>query len=163
MGATAGLALQGFGAGFSASAQRQSGEAQNAMMQFNAANAEEQALDAESRGKDAERRHRVNVRRLIGAQRASFAAGGVDPNQGNAVDVTSDTASLGELDALNIRLNAAREAWGYRNQAIDYRYRGALAEAEAENKSMSTLLSAGGNALYNKFGFGATTRSTKAG
>jgi len=159
MGQTAALAMTGFGAGFQSAAEKRGGKAQAELNRFNAEAAEMQADDAIVRGKEAEARHRQVVKQLIGAQRAAFGASGVDVNQGNALDVQADTASMGELDALTIQLNAAREAWGYRNQAIDYRARGELAEMEGQTKAIGTLLSAGGSVLYKKFGFGATTRN----
>jgi hypothetical protein len=36
---------------------------------------------------------------------------------GTPLNLLSDTAQIGEEDAQTIRNNAAREAWGYRNQA----------------------------------------------
>lgn len=161
MGSNAGLFMAAAGAGYSASANMQAGKDQARLQEYNAQVADMQADDAVARGRTAEDRHRVNVRRLIGSQRAAFANSGQDPNIGNAVDVQGDTASLGELDALTIRLNAAREAWGYKVQSIDYRARGELAEAEGKSKALGNLLSTGGSLLYNKFGFGATTRTTK--
>jgi len=162
MGATAGLAMAGAGAGFSASANRQAGKAQAALANYNAQVAEIQAEDAIDRGRIAENQQRINTRRMIGAQRAALAAQGIDINDADssAVDVQADTAYLGELDALTIRANAAREAWGYRVQAQDSRTRGAIAEAEGKNKAIGTLLTTGGSILYQRYGFGSTAKTT---
>lgn len=75
----------------------------NAALAIQAGDVREQAKRRETAG-------------LIGAQRAAYAAHGVDVNVGSPVDIQSDTAELGELDALTIRNNAQREAYGYKIQ-----------------------------------------------
>src|SRR3989304_3955374 len=50
--------------------------------------------------------------------------------RGAAADVQADAAFQGELDALTIRTNAAREAWGYQVQAEDLRTRATIAREE---------------------------------
>lgn len=81
---------------------------------FNAAALEGQAADAIARGKQTEDLFRKQLHQTIGSQRASFAAQGVEISSGSAEQVQEDTAYQGELDALTIRTNAAREAWGFR-------------------------------------------------
>lgn len=162
MGATAAVGMQGFGAGFSAMGSLGAGKAQQQLANYNAQVAEMQAQDAIVRGRETEARHRTDVKRMIGSQRAGFAASGVDVNDGSAVDVQADTAALGELDALTIRTNAAREAWGYKIQAQDYAARGQIARAESTSKAVGTILSTAGSALYSKYGFSSTTKKDSA-
>jgi hypothetical protein len=109
-------------------AAKKAGEASQAaaesvaeLSEYNAAVASLQAQDAIQRGAEEEARFRTGVKLLIGSQRADIAANNVDVNFGSAVDVQADAAFLGEMDALTIRVNAAREAWGYEVQAEDYR------------------------------------------
>lgn len=71
------------------------------------------ALDAGNVREQAKRRETAGI---IGAQRAAYAAHGVDVNVGSPVDIYASTAELGELDALTIRNNAQREAYGYKIQ-----------------------------------------------
>lgn len=80
---------------------------------FNAVALENQAKDAIQRGKEYEDIFRKQIRGIIGSQRVSFAAQGVDIGDGSAAEVQADTAKQGELDAIAIRTNASREAWGY--------------------------------------------------
>jgi hypothetical protein len=80
---------------------------------FNAAALEGQSKDAITRGKEQEAIFRKQIKGMIGSERASFAAQGVEISSGSAEQVQEDTAYQGELDALAIRTNAAREAWGY--------------------------------------------------
>jgi hypothetical protein len=161
MGATAGLGMQGFGAGFSAMGNLQAGKAQKQLNDYNAQVSDMEASDAIARGALAEKRQRQNVKLLIGSQRAGFAAGGVDVNDGSAVDVQADTARQGELDALTIRLNAAREAWGFKNQATDFRVRGDIAETTRGIRRSARSSPSAGTALYQQYGFGSTTRTRR--
>src|SRR5512138_814564 len=94
-------------------AQQRSAESQAELLDFNAHVADLQAQDATERGAQAESQLRQKIRSTIGTQRTQFAASGVDVGYGSAVDTQADAATLGELDALTIRQNAAREAWGY--------------------------------------------------
>jgi hypothetical protein len=161
MGATASIGMMAAGAGFSAMASRSAGKAQKQLADYNAQVADMQAADAIVRGREAEERHRLDVRRLIGSQRAALGAGGADVNEGSAMDIQADTAAMGELDAITIRTNAAREAWGYRVQASDYRTRGQIAQAEGAARAVTTLLSTAGSVLYSRYGFGSTTRTRR--
>jgi len=162
MGASAAVGLTLAGGGLQAYGQYQSGRANERLMDYNARLAEQQAEDALARGREAERRMRTDVRRTIGSQRARLAASGVDISaEGSAVDLFADTARLGELDALTIRNNAAREAWGYRTQAVDYRARGDLARREGTYRAVGTLLTTGARA-YGMRAPSATARTGRA-
>ncbi len=149
---------------------------------YNARMAEARARDAIYRGRENEQRFRVDLRGFIGAQRASYAGQGVDVAQGSALEVQADTAYQGELDALTLRVNAAREAWGFRVEAEDERMQARamrkLGTLEAESKrkvgraealstrmsgqyaksagnygAASTILSGGANLFAQIYGF----------
>jgi hypothetical protein len=119
---------------------------------------------------------------VIGTQRAEFAAQGVDVGSGSAVDVQKDTAYQGEIDALTLRTNAAREAWGYTVEAqgetlqaqntrklgklqaantrqvgqataLNARIGGSIQESTANWGAASTLLSNTASVLSKKYGF----------
>jgi hypothetical protein len=149
-------------------AQQGAAESQAELLDYNAAIADVQAQDATQRGQEEESRFRTGVQTLIGSQRAGFAGAGVDVGFGSAVDVQADAAFLGELDALTIRTNAAREAWGYkvkgediRRQAQITRKEGAMAaEAGRINQSaarigaIGTVAGTGASLLEAQYGFG---------
>lgn len=116
-----------------ASAERRSAESVATLHDFNASVADLQAKDAIARGRDEESRFRQYVRGLVGAQRAGFAASNVDVSFGSALEVQADAVELGELDALTIRTNAAREAWGYQVQGEDARRRADITRREGVN------------------------------
>lgn len=157
MGSTAALGVMAAGTAYSAYSKVSAGRDQQKMFERNAAFAEWQAEDALSRGKETEKRTRETTEQVIGAQRTSFAAQNVDVNKGSAMDVQADAAYLGELDALTVRNNAAKEAYGYRVQAGDYQQRGSYARREGEMGAINTILGAGGNLLLAKYGGGPYT------
>lgn len=140
MGASATIGLMFAGGITSAKGQYESGKANQELANANARIADIQADDALVRGREAEGIHRKRTKALIGSQRARFGAQGVDINDGSALDVQADAAYLGELDALTIRNNAAREAWGYKVQAEDYRARGRISRMEGAYGAAGTLL-----------------------
>lgn len=152
-------------------AQADASESQAQLAEFNADVADLQAADATTRGTEEENRFRTQVRGAIGAQRAGFAAGNIDVGFGSALDVQADASYLGELDALQIRTNAAREAWGYKVQSTDYRKRAEIARKEGANaiaignegakqgnlNAATTLLGAGTSLLQARYGFGRSS------
>lgn len=109
--------------------------------------AERRAADARERGKIEEARQKERTRQLIGRQRAAAAAQGVVVDEGSALDITSDTAGLGELDALTIRNNAEREALGFSAQASNFRTQSQVFNSSADQIRSSTFLSTAGTLL----------------
>lgn len=154
----AGLVMEAYGMAKQAQSAKKAGKAgreaansQADLADYNAAVASVQADDAIARGAEEESRFRTGVRGMIGSQRAEFAAGNIDVGYGSSADVQADTAFLGELDALTIRTNAAREAWGYKVQAEDLRKRAQIARktgvmVEASGRAQATAAYAGGTA-----------------
>jgi len=109
---------------------REASESQAELADFNARVADLQAQDAIERGAQDESRFRQGVRLLIGSQRAGIAASSVDVGYGSAVDVQADATYLGEQDALTIRNNAARAAWGFQIESEDWRKRAEITRKE---------------------------------
>lgn len=141
---------------------------------YNAQVADEQAADATARGTEQENKFRAGVRGIIGTQRAGFAGNGVDVGFGSSVDVQGDAAYLGELDALQIRTNAAREAWGYQVQAEDLRKSAAVQRKTGQNAALAgqnaataanyqavgTVIGGATSLLTSRYGFGRTAATT---
>jgi hypothetical protein len=152
-------------------AARESSDSQADLADYNAAVAELQAQDALERGAEDEARFRTNIRGAIGAQRANIAAGNIDVSFGSAVDVQADAAFLGELDALTLRTNAGREAWGYQVQAEDYRARARIARKEGvylersgrveqtthNINAVGSLVSGGASLMQQRYAFQTST------
>jgi hypothetical protein len=147
-----GSLLSAFGSGMSAtSAYTQAKNQQaalNAEAQVQANNAilaGWQADDAIARGDLAAVQQTIKGGQIKGTQRASLAANGVDLSVGSAQAVMNDTDFITAVDAAQIRDNAAREAWGYRQTAKAYMDKSAAARSGAG--SISPWLSAGTSLL----------------
>lgn len=82
-----------------------------------------------------------------GSIKANQAAAGVEVNSGSALDVRSSAAELGQLDALTVRSNAAREAYGYQQQAESHVAQSSLDLFEAKNDQTAGLINAGSTFL----------------
>ena len=118
------------------------------------------AEDVKERGTVAEHLQRQEVRGLIGIQRAALAGAGVEVGTGTALDITSDTAAIGEFEAQVTRAETARTVRDVRFQAeraaFEHRTRGQAFGAEAElarlrgfrpDTSLGTVLSGGASIL----------------
>jgi hypothetical protein len=148
LGATAlSGAVGAYGAIQSGRAQSAQAKYQSAVERNNATIAGWQAEDATQRGKIEEQRQRLQTARLRGAQRAGMASNGVEIGSGSSLDVLMDTAQLGELDALTIRSNAEREAYGLRTQQSNLTAQSALTSMAGRNAKTASYISAGSTLL----------------
>lgn len=134
------------GTGVAAYSAYDAGQAQKAAAKENARLADEQAVDTRRRGAIEEDRRRELTRRQLGAQRAALGANNVVGSTGTPLGLLGETAEYGELDALTIRNNAAREAFGYRVDAANSRTRGRIASRQGSFGAASTLLGGGAQA-----------------
>lgn len=79
--------------------------------------ANQMADDVLARGEREAEFATMDLARLQGAATTSIAAQGIDTTQGSAAQIRAQNQEFGEQDIQQIRLNAAREAWGIRTQA----------------------------------------------
>ncbi|OPA84276.1 hypothetical protein BFW86_24340 [Pseudomonas fluorescens] len=100
-----------------AQGQKENGAFQSAMLTQNAKYKQQTADETINAGNTSADWQRVRAGQAVGTQRSVQAANGIDVNSGSAAQLQDDTAMLGELDALTIQNNAARQAFGYREQA----------------------------------------------
>jgi hypothetical protein len=121
-------------------------QAEAGIIDYNATIADQQAADALTRGEEQQQQVRSATRQVIGSQRAGYAGQGVDVSSGSAADTQADAAFLGELDALTVATNAAREAHGFKVQATDLRNRAAVTRKTGVNQERGA--NAAGNAAY---------------
>jgi lipoprotein-anchoring transpeptidase ErfK/SrfK len=133
------------GAGISAAGQSQAGEDAQATAERNARLGEMQADDELARGSQEEMRYRRQLAQVVGGQRAAIGARNVR-RSGTALDLLLDTQQIGEEDALTIRNDAARSAWGLRAGAGEQRRYGASAQRQGMYGAGSTLLTGGAQA-----------------
>lgn len=140
---------------FGALGALEQGKMQRSIARINAQMNEMKAEDAIERGREAESNYRKQIKQLIGKQKTSYAAQNVDLSAGgSAADVIAETAEVGEQDAMQIRINAMREAFGYRMGAQNAVAQGNMSRVQAMSNASATLLT-GGSQLYSmwsKFG-----------
>jgi hypothetical protein len=115
----AGVAVQAVGAYNSANAQKNTYAYKAQIAAQNAQIANQQASQAIINGQTAEQNIRLQGAQVIGSQRASMAANGVDLGQGSANEALTTTKYITERDALTTKDNALRQAWGYQVQAVN--------------------------------------------
>jgi len=117
--------------------------------------AEANALILEELGAQAAAEERRGTRKLISAQRAAFAANGVNPGTGSALDITLSSAFEGEV-------SAQRAAYGFDSRAYQERINGLLAGYRADTAAGSILaqgLGQGANTILG--GATAALRTTQ--
>jgi hypothetical protein len=115
----AGVAVNAIGAYGSANAQKNTYAYQAQIAAQNAQIANQQASQAIINGQTAEQNVRLQGAQVMGSQRASMAANGVDLGQGSANEALTTTKYMTERDALTTKDNALRQAWGYQVQAVN--------------------------------------------
>jgi len=125
--------------------------------------AEAQAEDALARGDEESLLLQREVSKLIGRQRVSAASQGISVDSGTAADMVAETQQLGAMDALRIKNNAWREAWGYKVEAVNTTAAGNLAYSGLRQKGKETLLTAGAQALSQGASIGASMAGNASG
>lgn len=89
----------------------------------------------------------AKTKATVAATLASEGASGVDVNSGSFQNVRSSETELGMLDALTIRSNAARTAYGYETQATGDIAQSQLDKAQGQNSELSSYVNAGSTVL----------------
>lgn len=142
---SAGLSLyQGYAAGQAAEAQA---DAQAASLEANARTARLQGHDAIERGGLEELKLRRQLAQHKGTQKATLATQGIDINSGSALDAQKASIAEGEHDAEVIRFNAARQRWGYINQAENLEAQASNTRAMGKSVARNALFEGIGNAV----------------
>lgn len=143
----AGMASSAIGASSAASGQKSQLQYQAAIGSINAAMAESDAslleLNASisdtqgqmaiGMGQREEQKLRLGSAQLKSRQRTALAANGVDMGVGSAARVLATTDYMTEVDAGEIRANAARAAFGYKVQAVNQKAGAMAARVQGSN------------------------------
>lgn len=103
------------------------------------------AADARARGGQEEGIARMQGSRAVGEAKTEFAAGNIETSSGSALRALEEIRSFSELDALTIRSNAAREAWGHEAQAAIYEQSRKDAKQQGQLGMMASFLGTAGN------------------
>ena len=143
--------------------QAAAAEQQAAIASANQRLAEEQASAERKQGYEEMQTKRLEAARIIGQQRAQMGGSGVAVDQGSFLDVLADTASSGEISAINAynqgidRAYAQEiEAWNYENAANAYRAQTSNYWRTASKTSKGAIWSALGTATGGIASMGTT-------
>mgnify|MGYP000978178157 FL=1 len=117
----AGVATSAAGAYYTAKGEKLALQGQADLAETNARVAELSAQSAIRQGQKAEQSVRLRTANLKSSQRASMAANGIDLGSETAVNILTSTDVMGEIDANTVAANAARSAWGYRTEGVNFR------------------------------------------
>jgi len=83
----------------------------------------------------------------LAAIEAEQGASGVDVGSKSFSDVRQSTSKLGMLNALNIRSEAARKAYGFQTDAANYEAQGKLIKAQGKAAKTAGYINAGATIL----------------
>ncbi len=166
-GAAAGFAMGGpMGAveGFSAAssigggiAAKQSADFNAGIATDNATIARQNATFAAQEGEQAAAATSMKSRAEYGALVANQGASGVEIGSGSSGEVEQSEKEVGELNALTVRSNAARQAYGYQTQAA-----GDTAQASLDKKEGIQAEIAGFGKAASTIGFNTVLGSNAA-
>jgi hypothetical protein len=121
-------------------AEKQAAEANAQTADWNAGIADQAAADAIARGSVKEGQIKLAGSEVASKQTVALASSGVDTQAGSSVTTAETTGGLSALDALMARNNAAREAWGYKVQASQYRRQAAITRATGQAQAVGSVL-----------------------
>lgn len=100
-----------------------------------------------AQGNAAVEQEQMKNRAKIGAITANQGASGVDINSPSFTDVRSSAAETGMLNAINIRSNAAREAYGYQVDSSNATAQSQLDRAQGKQAKAASYIGAGSTIL----------------
>lgn len=130
-----------------AKVQRETGRANQAIAENNAVLAEQQAKDSAILASREQQKSAWRTRAKIGRQKAAIAANGLDMDIGTPLDILGETAMFGGAERSAIAADAARKAWGFESEALNYRNQGAQAAWAGKAGSKATILKSIGSGL----------------
>lgn len=149
--------LMGVGTVVSAYGQYSQGQAAAKASQYNAAMADQNskvqqqnAQIASQSGSQQAAMQSMKTRALVGQTQANQGASGVtinDKGTPSTSDVTLSERELGRLDAVQIRTNATRHAYGYEVAAVNDKAQSQLDRFQATTQKTGSYLNAGGTLL----------------
>jgi len=137
---------------YQADVQRKQGQASAQVAENNAVLAQQEADASNALATREMEQQAWRTRIALGQQRAAIAANNIDPTLGTPAEILGETALFGEVDQQTIRMNAARQAWGFNAQAQNQRTQGELARWSGNAQATGTIL--GSLASAASMGFG---------
>lgn len=132
------------------------GRAASNSAKYNAAVAANNAIIADQNAKWASQEGNAKVSaqgirnaQNMGTLKANQGASGVTVGTGSNAEVQASQAAIGQLDAMTIRSNAAREAYGYLTQSNSFKAQEQLDRSQAKYAKQAGYLGAA-NSLLNQ-------------
>lgn len=138
----ASLGVEGLGQLFSARSSAQSAKYNAQIAQQNAAQDLKYASQTAELGNIEAANSEEQTREKMGAVKANQGASGVTVGKGSFADVQGSVAQTGMLDAMTIRSNAARAAYGYQVGAVNEEAQAKLLKKEAKNDMIAGVIGA---------------------
>ena len=126
-----------------ANAIEEQGEFQAQQLKFNSQIAMIQRKEIEDQADSDSFQKQKEVNQMLGAQKASMAANGLDVTGDLAQSIQSDTRKTGQEDVVAIKNNAWREAWGMKVKATDLSNQSNYAIAGSKFGAATTLITGG--------------------
>jgi cell division septum initiation protein DivIVA len=145
------MATSAVGSVMSAQAQRQAGNTQQALYNYNASITENQAVHVQRDAAYVANNERLQNQRLLSRQRALYAKAGVVGSTGTPLLVMAEQAATLELNALQAEYRGSEEAANLKGQAVLDRWQGGIASATGRMNANATLLT-GAQKLLGQFG-----------
>lgn len=165
IGSFAGMANSAIGSYYAAGSKASSLSFQADMNNLNSQLAERQAQNALLQGERQIGQTSMKYGQLKGSQRAAMAANGVDLGTGSAAEVQASTDIAKEIDMNTIAANAARSAWGFRTQSVNYNNQALIERATGNSISpagygFSSILGSSGNVAASWYRYSREMNST---
>lgn len=142
-----GALISGVGMIMQGAAQAKADKYQAAVAENNRIIAEQNAVYELQAGQTEEQGQRMKTGQVISQAKAEQGASGIDAATGSAVKVRQTTATIGELDALTIRDNAERRAYGYRAEGVNFQAQAGLYKMQAQSDMMGGIFSGLGSII----------------
>jgi len=159
----AGMAYNTVSAFFSSRAQKENLRAQQVMAESNARLAERGAQTALWQGGRAIGALTLARGQEQGQRRAHLAKSGVDMGEGSAAEVQASAELMKDWEAQDLRTQALYQAFGYRQQAMDYQNQAYAARSAKHAVSpwlnvAGSLLSSASEVDWSRFGKNDNTK-----
>lgn len=140
--AVAGAGVAAYGAYEQGQAGKKAGDYQAAVARNNSIIANQNADAAGRAGYAQAEAASMRTAQAVGRSKAIAGASGVNVDAGSPLAVQGDVARLGMLDALTIKSNAGRAAYGYKVQGMSYDAQGTLDQMMGKNSERAGELGA---------------------
>lgn len=138
-------------------------ESDASLLELNAAISDTQGKMAIASGQREEQNLRLKSGQLKSRQRASLAASGVDLGVGSAAKVLATTDYMTEVDAGEIRANAARAAFGYKVQETNQKFAAMGARTQGVNYQAGSAFASASASAISPMGSAVTSLLGNAG